>query len=916
MSLASETDDNDKDFPILKQDFSNWAVWIEKVEDYLRGAKHYKADSMISASWWVPEADDEGDPAIAFRQLPTSSKAEQDFKVVHQAAFAFIRRKLSSSLFQKTIAMRHKTVPDLLRLLRTTWNDGSAIDRARLRVEMEACKPDLFATFVEFLTVLDNNFANLEAAGVNTYRDDEDKLHKLLSSLDNTWRIHKSTVIANEMDYDRARAFLQKVAKSDPDITGTSLVASKQSKNRRSDQIHSAQEQRVKPACWKFAKGKCTRGDDCKFTHGNTNNAGCGQNSGQGKPNGAGAGQASQRKCSACKGQIKGPKHWKKCGDCFKHGRKEQDASAHAANAVSQASNPVERGSLTLLNPNSTFGGAAFATTQFESGHYISLNPTNTAHAMRQVHVGSSARAGGSILVAMDSGATCGVMESSEHCIEVTSANTTVKVGGEGKPTFVQVRHQGILPIEQIVDGRRVSFRLPVFIVPGFGISIFPLSFLLKRKIKVEFNETLMTATGPDGHVKMQARALHHDRESWLFYAHLRVDGAHVPLHGESASLALTATKGPPKQGTGEAGAGACAQDAARSRPSSVAPDAPISSVGTTDLVYATHAIYVEDGEHERQRLAFLPEYELDKAEAVVRDEAGQVLAVTARDPKALAALFHKRFGHRNYRDTADELGIQLPPEMPQCITCKLAKSKRAVLTGGAEALFDPPRNGHTWAWDHGGPFKVPDWDGNTMFSLKICLKSGKLVPRMVNTTGTATAEWQEFVRRLNAHFGRPTVARLITDGAPYFSSIDMEIFNNAQGIVHTQLPAHTQELNGVVERTFGTIYSMARAAMLEACTPERAYGLCLVMMTDTLNTLRHRRGGRLSRNEKWLNKLLPDQHKRLGVWAGGLRGGAALQPSQPRPRRRARPATEARPTWGDVRPGGLRRVQQAGAAN
>ena len=35
----------------------------------------------------------------------------------------------------------------------------------------------------------------------------------------------------------------------------------------------------------------------------------------------------------------------------------------------------------------------------------------------------------------------------------------------------------------------------------------------------------------------MQARALHHDRDSWLFYAHLRVDGAHVPLQGVSSHL-------------------------------------------------------------------------------------------------------------------------------------------------------------------------------------------------------------------------------------------------------------------------------------------------------------------------------------------------------------------------------------------
>ena len=105
-------------------------------------------------------------------------------------------------------------------------------------------------------------------------------------------------------------------------------------------------------------------------------------------------------------------------------------------------------------------------------------------------------------------------------------------MGGDGKPYFVQVRKQGILPVEQTVDGRRVSFRLPVFIIPGFGISIFPLSFLLKRDIDVAFKGTLMTATERDGHIKMQARALHHDRDSWLLYAHLRVDCAHVPLPG------------------------------------------------------------------------------------------------------------------------------------------------------------------------------------------------------------------------------------------------------------------------------------------------------------------------------------------------------------------------------------------------
>ena len=62
----------------------------------------------------------------------------------------------------------------------------------------------------------------------------------------------------------------------------------------------------------------------------------------------------------------------------------------------------------------------------------------------------------------------------------------------------------------------------------------------------------------------------------------------------------------------------------------------------------------------------------------------------------------------------------------------------------------------------------------------------------------------------------------------------------------------------------------MARAAQLDACTPERAYGLCLMMMIDTLNAMVHKKGGKLTRNEKWSSKLLPNQHKRLGVWGCG----------------------------------------------
>ena len=83
------------------------------------------------------------------------------------------------------------------------------------------------------------------------------------------------------------------------------------------------------------------------------------------------------------------------------------------------------------------------------------------------------------------------------------------------------------------------------------------------------------------------------------------------------------------------------------------------------------------------------------------------------------------------------------------------------------------------------------------------------------------------FVLRLEAHFGRQVVSRLITDSAPYFeTNSKLAVFNRQKGIVHvTSPPPYTQELDGVAERTIGTILSMARAALHQSCLPERSYG-------------------------------------------------------------------------------------------
>ena len=69
--------------------------------------------------------------------------------------------------------------------------------------------------------------------------------------------------------------------------------------------------------------------------------------------------------------------------------------------------------------------------------------------------------------------------------------------------------------------------------------------------------------------------------------------------------------------------------------------------------------------------------------------------------------------------------------------------------------------------------------------------------------------------------------------------------------------------INGVPEGTLGTIFSMTRAAQLvldqDAATPERGYDMCMLMMIDTFNVILHNSGDKLTRNEQWHGKLIPD---------------------------------------------------------
>ena len=265
MSLSLSTYDHDNNFPKLHASFSNWRTWIEHAKDHIQGGNPWRAGQMVKDTWW----DNNGaDPALVYLNLPTTNADEKAFKVAHQQAFRFLRSKLEDAVYNKTMQLEYKTVPHLLRFLRLQWNDGSAVDRARLRDEMKNIRIDKFNNYSEYEAAFVNLCASMEANNITDYVDDESKLWRLIEGLDATWKIQIEMVNASELPYARAKAYFQKVAKQDHSITGSLAVASTKPK-RLSERVHFTDT--TKQVCIQHAKtGQCRFGDACKFAHGKT----------------------------------------------------------------------------------------------------------------------------------------------------------------------------------------------------------------------------------------------------------------------------------------------------------------------------------------------------------------------------------------------------------------------------------------------------------------------------------------------------------------------------------------------------------------------------------------------------------------------------------------------------------------------
>jgi len=616
----------------------------------------------------------------------------------------------------------------------------------------------------------------------------------------------------------------------------------------------------VKELCRDNAKGLCKRGNNCRFLHAPS------PQTSNGSP--SNATPAAPRKftgdCNYCK------KQGHKSKDCFKKKRDEK-AKAESAHAVQQVGDAKDAEEV-------QFDGAIYAVKEWTpsgptaqpqlSRQSQSLSPqgeglvasnapcvsgfpsdsdsgllvggtfgVDPIYAVKEVTKSTpeandfvnqikpamankvASRAGGhnKLFMVLDGASTTGVVQDERKCTDIKEVDVYIKVGGEGSPTILRCRKEGTLTCMQVVDGRESRFAIRVRIIPGFGCDILPECFFLKRKctIKKVGTKVEVRKPEPDGKVVLRGDALKHDN-TWLFYAEVFVITPGVEH---------------------------------------------VSAPSPSKFVATTYAMMRAEGEREQEALLpFAREYDLAYKTRVQQAEQ--------QDRAELLLGWHKRMGHRNFRDVAAQLGVSLPTKLPLCVACIEGKSRRRPLTGGDEPLHDAPRPGYAFAWDHAGPFPVKTWGGNNTLSLKMDIHSGKLFPRMTNTTGGCFEEWRSLVLQLNAEFGgKMKVARMLTDHAPYFEEHRLKQFNEKCGIIHVQAPPYTQELNGKVERNTAIILGMTRCSMITAKSPKGGFGECINAMCYVLDRTQAKAGGKLTRLELWHGRLLPKQHDRIKTW-------------------------------------------------
>jgi len=749
--------------------------------------------------------------------------------------WAFLRNHLSEDIYKKTLdpqLVSFGSCVGLLRFLRKNWHNNSVFDRSNIREDFKALTLETCKDMDDFIMNFKSCKALMGKHGIGIIETDEDALFALHEKLPVAYKENRLHVMANAMSYEDALAYYANVAKCFSDVPGSTHP----SVSNRPESVHNAVE-----VCRMFASnGHCRFGNKCKFTH-------VGQPSG--KANNTQSANRFNGKCNYC--GIKGHKE----RECRKKktaqgsgSSKETAAAAKEAAKADANMNTVDTEkiiakiaakmvALPQTGAAADVNNAAANLTDLSDLHWGTVD-----HPIESVgpDIVAAIRNGfttpltnsGELRMLVDGGATSVIVQDSGKLQNLRPAHIPIKVGG-GMVTCTQV---GDFYYATKAHGKMVVNRAVARHVPNFGFDVLPEAIYLAAGASMIKGKSKLEAKQGQ-HVLLEAEKHPH---CWLYFAKI------TPISRPPSGTPLL-TPLAPKQKSSES---------APRYTSNVIQDC--SEVASFALGHA----YPSNVE-----LSFIA---VDPLIEGLSDDVskGADISLVARSQSISQdelLLWHRKMGHRNYKDVCTLLGIPLPAKLPVCTTCILSKSKRHPLGRRSTPLYEAPRPGYSWSCDFAGPFRCRTAGGNTYLSVKVDNNSKLIAARMAKSPSEFTDEFIDFVHELEAAAGHShVVAQLVMDSASYYKwNKALREFCRKRGIIQLFSPPYTQSLNGLAERTIALLVEMAVAMLIDSGLPRSFYGEALMYAAYLLNRLPYAAGTRITRLEMFKQKLLPNQHSR-----------------------------------------------------
>ena len=150
---------------------------------------------------------------------------------------------------------------------------------------------------------------------------------------------------------------------------------------------------------------------------------------------------------------------------------------------------------------------AAIDAIKFDEHSFAIDHVSHSSKQLRQIAKRSSTT--GKLVMLMDGGSTCAIVQDASNCFNLRNANLNIKVGsGSGKPHVINCTQVADFAFTILAPNGRVTYNITTArVIKGFGCDILPECFYLRKNFSVLKQNTQVTVASPSGDVVIREQA-------------------------------------------------------------------------------------------------------------------------------------------------------------------------------------------------------------------------------------------------------------------------------------------------------------------------------------------------------------------------------------------------------------------------